>query len=233
MANGVLDVLKDSGVSIPNISFQGASTYLLYFGIGILLASALGWGYWLWWSGKKFNITIILHKKIQGKVRKVGTYKAQLQRVGQAGDFWLFVRGVGKRLPRPKIWAGKNEVWYYEREDGEWINFEMGDIDEQMKQAGAYYVDEDMRLQRLGIQKNLDDRLKKLTFWQQYGTTIMMIIFVVIITICLVLLFKDLKSYPSAMADASKAIRDMALAVKDSSNCVNGGITSPTSAGLT
>lgn len=228
MAGAFGDLLGQAGVTLPNISMAGASQYLIYFLVGILLAGGGGWGYWLWYSAKQFNITIILHKKIQGKVRKVATYKGQLQRVGQAGDFWLFVKGVKKRVPRPKIWASKNEAWYFEREDGEWINFEMGDIDEQMKQAGAYYVDEDMRLQRLGIQKNLNDRLTKESFWSKYGTTIMMVIFCVIVTICLVMLFKELKAFPPAMADASTSIRDMALAVKDLSNCVNGGVVNPT-----
>jgi hypothetical protein len=104
----------------------------------------------------------------------------------------------------------------------------MGDIDEQMKQAGAYYVDEDMRLQRLGIQKNLNNRLTKESFWSKYGTTIMMVIFCVIVTICLVMLFKELRAFPPAMTDASSSIRDMALAVKDLSNCVNGGVVNPT-----
>lgn len=224
----ILNTLKDSGVSLPNFSFAGASQYIIYFLVGLLFAGVIGVGFFFLYNYYKYNITIKLFKKVGGRILPTGEDKGMLQRVGSAGDYWLITKQFKKKLPRPRIWIAKNTCWYYEREDGEWINFELGDIDSQMKQAGAYYVDEDMRLQRLGIQKNLEERHKKLGFWQQYGTTIMLVIFVVIVTICLVVLFKELKALPGAMADASKSVRDMALAVKDASGCISGGGMSPT-----
>lgn len=227
---GILETARESGISIP--SFSGISTYFIYFLIGIMICGVLGLFFFLIYNHYKYNMTIKLFKKISGRIIPVGEDKGMLQRVGSAGDYWLITKKYKKKLPRPRIWISKNTCWYYEREDGEWINFELGDIDAQMKQAGAYYVDEDMRLQRLGIQKNLEERHKKLTFWQQYGTTIMMVIFVVIVTICLIVLFKELKALPSSLTQSAEAVRDMALAVKDSSNCVAGGMNNLAGSGL-
>lgn len=220
---GLLDIAKEGGVNIP--SFSGISTYFIYFLVALLFAGILGLAFFLIWNHYKYNIKIKLYKRVGGRIKPTGDDVGMLQRIGSAGDYWLVTKKFKKKLPRPRIWIEKNLCWYYEREDGEWINFELGDIDDQMKQAGAYYVDEDMRLQRLGIQKNLEERHKKLTFWQQYGTTIMMVIFVVIVTICLVVLFKELKALPQAMTSSAEAVRDMSLAVKDASGCVaNSGI---------
>ena len=83
----------------------------------------------------------------------------QFARIGKAGDYWCKLKKFKKTLPRPRRQVEKNTYWFYEREDGEWVNFTLNDFDDGMKKAGAYFVDEDMRLQRLGIQKNLQERL--------------------------------------------------------------------------
>jgi CHASE3 domain sensor protein len=109
---------------------------------------------------------------------------------------------------------GNNTFWFYEREDGEWINFELDDIDAQMRKAGAYFVDEDMRLQRLGIAKNLAERLIKETFWQKYGTTIMLVIFCLVVTICLVVLFQKMQGNWQSAKETAVAIEHMASATE-------------------
>ena len=94
------------------------------------------------------------------------------------------------------------------------INFSLGDIDYQMRKAGAYYVDTDMGMQRLGIEKNLRDRFQKVGFWQKYGTTIVGALFVIMVTVSLVVLFAKL-------IDVSKALESTASAIRDMSETVN------------
>jgi len=221
---GLGDTLSEAGVSIPQINTGAVGDYLVFILIGVLVAILLGVGAFFFINYMKWRVRVVLHRKINGKIQQVGTFKGMIQRVGKAGDTWLVVKNI-KKLPRPKLWQGKFVVWYFEREDGEWINFELGDIDTQMKQVDASYVEEDMRLQRLGIQKNLEERLVKQSFWDQYGTTIMWVVFVMIVTICLVMLFNKLQGLPEALADASSKIEKMANAVEMMANRVGGGVT--------
>ena len=107
----------------------------------------------------------------------------------------------------------RNEYWFYEREDGEWINFQLADFDEEMKTAGCYFVDEDMRLQRLGIHKNLRDRLQKVTFWQKYGGMIMSIAFILVVTICFVVLFNKMYNMYHNAGIMATEVKTMAQAV--------------------
>ena len=109
----------------------------------------------------------------------------------------------------------KNEYWYYIREDGEWINFSLQDVDAQMKAAKVYYVEEDMRLQRLGIQKNLEARFKKITFWERYGGMITTGVFLLIITICLVVIFREMKGAWTGATEMAGAVKEMALQLKN------------------
>jgi hypothetical protein len=184
------------------------------FMIGIIVACGVGYFIWKQIELKKWNINLKLFRKVNGVYVPIGDLKAQIQRVGKAGDTWLIVKN-GKRLPRPKIWIGSNAVWYCEREDGEWINFRLGDIDAQMKEAKAYYVEEDMRLQRLGIQKNLEERFVKESFWAKYGQTIMTVIFCLLVTICLVVLFQKFDGLTKAFTTSAQAVEHMASSVSE------------------
>jgi len=147
----------------------------------------------------KFNQRVILYKKVNNTIIRVGIYKACYERKGKAGDKLLYVKGVKKFVPCPNIQMGANEWWFYERDDGEWINFSFGDFDEKMKKAGAFYVDFDMRMSRLGIEKNLNDRLMKQNFWDKYGGMIMNILSFMIIVICLVIFLWQLNKVMDAL----------------------------------
>ena len=222
MAGELTGVIASTGLKIP--SMAGASNYVMYFVAGIAVAGFLGFIAFFIIQHMKYNQKIVLYKKINNKLICVLADQGMFQRVGKAGDFWLVTKKTKKKLPRPKIYMGKNLIWYFEREDGEWINFELGDMDEQMKKAGAYYVDEDMRLQRLGIQKNLDERLVKENFWDKYGTTIMWVMFVAITTVCLVVLFQKLSTLGPSIAQAAQAVEHMAVSVEALSSRVAGGV---------
>jgi len=171
-------------------------------------------------------ITIILINKFRynqkikvfGKIGNVMTLmyfdKAVFERIGLAGDYWCRLKKLKKIVPMPRLQMAKNEWWFFRREDGELINFTLADLDDTMK-AKCNYIDEDMRLQRLGIQKNLENNFKQLTFFQKYGAMIGMVVFMVIITVCLVVIFREMKVAWSGASTMAAAVRDMALEVKN------------------
>lgn len=207
----MVNLMQEAGFSVPDVSNFG--TWIVYFLIGILVAILVSIGIFLFIQNLKFNRKIVLFKKISGKTIPVGQDKGMLERVGIAGDSWLRTKKMKKIIPRPKIWVDKNTAWFFEREDGEWINFGIEDIDGAMKEAKAYYVDEDMRLQRLGIQRNLKDRFDKPGFWEKYGAQIMMVIFFLIVTICLIVIFNKMNDLIKALPQLASALRDLANAI--------------------
>ena len=152
-------LLTQAGFVAP--SFSGIGHWLVYFLVAVVIACLLAIGVFILIINFKFNKKVILFKKVSGKVIPIGKDRAMLERIGLAGDSWLKTKRFKKILPRPKIEMEKNTYWYFERDDGEWINFSLQDMDEVMKTAKAYYVDEDMRLSRLGIQRNLKTFLEE------------------------------------------------------------------------
>lgn len=208
---------------IPSVSLSDIGRISIWIIGAILFLAAAGFfTYWLILK-LKYNKKIILFRKVGNKIVPVMIDKGMFERVGTAGDYWCRTKRMKKILPRPVIQMGKNEFWFYEREDGEWINIGLKDFDADMKKAGVYYVDEDMRLQRLGIQKNLRERFQKVTFWQKYGGLIMNVIFVLVMTVCLVVLFREMKGNWAAATSMATAVRDMAQQVENMYRRVGSG----------
>ena len=200
---------------MPNIDMAQVGNWIIYLLIGLLIAGLLAVTAYLIIDSKKYNKIIVLFKRVNGKPQKYFVDKGMFERIGQAGDYWLRTKRMKKILARPKIETAKNEFWYWEREDGEWINFTIEDIDEVQKKAKAYFVDEDMRLQRVGIQKNLEQRYNKQSFWEKYGTLIGGLIFVIIVTICLVVLFNNLGKLTKALPELASSLNNIANTMRD------------------
>lgn len=209
-------------------SFAGSGSGMgtaIWIAVGVMvIGGLLAWGVVALMQYLAFNKKIVLWRKVGNqRPTKILEDRGKFERVGSAGDYWCITKKLKKTLPRPSIQSGKNEFWFYEREDGEWINFGMGDIDNQMRESKAYYVDEDMRLQRLGIQKNLRDRFQKVSFWQKYGGLIMQVIYLLITTICLVILFKEMKDNWAVGREMASAVRDMAVQVANLQKQIGSG----------
>lgn len=163
--------------------------FFLWFVLSLVLAGFLGF----------FIYRTFLRKSFKHKIRIYGLYGnapmlkwvgvAREIPVGRAGDKLFFLRKKKKYLPPPTIQMGRNEWWYWEREDGELINIGLQNLDDVHRRLGVKFIDTDMRMQRLGIEKNLTYRLQKQTFWEKYGQTIMAVIYYLVMGIMMIILF--------------------------------------------
>lgn len=225
MAGTLQDTLAASGFSMPKVNFAQYGNWIVYFLAGLLLAGLLAIAIFFVIDYMKYNKTFILFKRVNGRPTKVFVDKAIFERIGIAGDYWARWRKLKKIIPRPKIEVAKNEYWFWEREDGELINFGIQDIDEMMKMAKVHYVDEDMRLQRLGIQKNLKDRLDKMSFWTKYGERIMSVVFLIIVTICLIVLFTRIENLVKVLPELADSLTKVANAISDVATRQGSGLT--------
>jgi len=170
---------------------------------GILLVLVISFvvlgliGFIIYWKAvkKKFWIKIHVFRLIGNTPTRVAVYNAKEVPFGMAGDrLWKVATGflmlkAIKWLPCGKIQTAPREFWYYIREDGEWINFSLDDLNEIQKKAGVKFVQEDMRLQRLATERLLEQRLMNKTFWEKWGTTIMLIIVFMVVAVCMVVIF--------------------------------------------
>jgi hypothetical protein len=171
-------------------------TILLVIAIAVVIIGLIGVLFYWFGIKKKYWITIEVSRLIGGQPMRVATYSAREVAFGMAGDkLWRVVPEgmiklktikwlpVGKIQSAPRVWK------YWIREDGEWINYQDANLDELSKQMGAKFVQEDMRLQRLATERLLEQRLMNKTFWEKWGTTVMMIIVFLVVAVCMVVIF--------------------------------------------
>lgn len=223
------DTLRESGANIPkmpNLSGEAMQKLILYVGVGLLLAIAGAIAVYLIVQKLKWNKKFILWRKVGGEWTIAVEDTGMFQRVGTAGDYWAKWRKLKRTCSKPRKQKRKNEFWFAEGEDGEIREIDSFDFDSGLRKINAHFVDEDMRLQRLGIQKNLASRFEKQSFWQKYGTTIMLVIFVVIVTISMVIMFKEMKGNWEVATQTAQAIEHMASSVETMANrlgVVSGG----------
>lgn len=152
----------------------------------------LGLAIWLFlWkhNQKQYKYTIHVYKRVGNAPVRVGYSKAREIPMGRAGDMLWFVKGYNKFLTPGTIQSAPNEYWYWIREDGEWINFGMTDLDVVSKEAGVKYLHEDMRMQRLATDRLLEQRLMKKNFWEKWGMVIAYVIFFIVLSVAMSIIF--------------------------------------------
>ena len=185
-------------------------TILLWVLISITVGGSIcGVIVWFFWN-KSYNQKVVVWGKIQGVPQKLSEYPAKWISVGKAGDKLLYVRKA-KRWQLPSLRSGQNEWHFWERAlDREWINIQVEDVDVNMQKMKIKFIDGDVRMQRLGIEKVLKDRHQKKRDWGQIIANITYIVFFILIFIALVVLFSRMTGVAEAQTKSAEAITKMA-----------------------
>lgn len=156
----------------------GANTFqmLTIFVIALIFIIGIGIGLFLFLNNKRYNKKLVIFKKINNHFEKIANDKAMEVKFGSTGDSVIFTKKYKKYLPLPEIQSGRNEYWYAIREDGEWINIGLEDVDFKMKQVKANFLRPEIRAWRTAFQSNLKQRLEKTNFMDKYGNMMFQIV---------------------------------------------------------
>ena len=176
---------------LPKVSLAQVGSFAYYaaifVGCLIIVGGAVAYWTYSYIQKKKFNKKIILWQDVNGHPKIVSRDVACQQKVGTGGDIVFFCKKNKKTLPYPSIQTGDNTYWFYIRADNEWVNIGMEDIDLHMRQANVSWNDNELKYARASLQSINRDRFEeKPSFWSKYGSTIMNIVFIVIVSIALV-----------------------------------------------
>ncbi|MCK5293890.1 MAG: hypothetical protein KAJ49_04510 [Arcobacteraceae bacterium] len=202
------------GMGISGFNFGALGTILIWVVAIILIGGVLAVVIIWFINRRSYTQEVWIFGRVAGVPMRKFVDRGKYMAFGMAGDKLMKLKKLKKFIAPPQIQSGKNLYFLYEREDNELINFSMTDIDTEQKKAGAYYVDTDMRMQRLGIEKNLRERLQKVGFFEKYGQTIAGVIFVIMVTVSLVVLFSKLKDVTVALDGMAGSVSAMANAIE-------------------
>jgi len=220
---GVFGFGKASAAGASN-TFMSIIQYIV---IGIVLVGIMVICIWLYMDKKKYPKTVkIWHQTEWDNCPKIKViYRGGYAGVGLAGDKIFKVKlgkigGQTKVMPNPDYVLGK-EVWYFETIDKKWINVapqcfaeEIGKDGEKRKGTlKLKEMDFNMALADHNIRDFIDKRHTPDRFWDKYGGIVMNTIFIVLVTICLVVLFQQLTGAAGQIGRMATAVEKMANAV--------------------
>ncbi len=200
---------------IANVDISGLVGVVTWVILIIIFGIAAGFGTYMYLREKKFNKKIVIFSRINGNFQVTGKDKAMVIRFGTGGDTVFNLRKSKKFLPTPTIQTGINSFWFYIREDGEWINFGLEDLDEKQKLMGARFLDKEVRFARASLQKNLKDRYDAPTFLQKYGGILTYTILIIVVGLVIWLWFDKIIQISSNIAEATKQAIDLTKAQKE------------------
>lgn len=169
------------GQIMPKFNVGGMVSMIAWALVIILILVIIGVVAFIFIQRKKFKHSIVIFEKINGIVQDTGKDRAMEVALNKGGDSVFFLQKRKKYLPTPRLQSGRRKYYYFIREDGEWINVQLNDIDEQMRKVGAHFLDKEMRYARTELQKGLKERYEQKNWLKENLPMIITIGFIVLI----------------------------------------------------
>lgn len=162
---------------------------LIMLVIVFVIFALIGWLIYWRISSRQYLFKIPLYKSINGINQLQAMYVAKSIPISMSGDSLWFVKGLKKYLPPAQKTSALNVYPHEEREDGEWINFEIESVNEEQKKAGVKFISQDMRTQRVATGQILEQRLVNKGFWEKYKDMIVHLIFYIVVSMLMIVTF--------------------------------------------
>jgi len=173
-----LSTIKEKSITFGTSSFKFITIIIIAMIILIFVAVVV----FLVFSYLKYNKKILLWDRY--KLRK---FMAMEVKYNKLGDVVFKVKKNGKILPRPSITIAPNTYLYSLRDDGEWINVGLEDINYKTRQASVKLIDPDMRYARSSLHELMKARYDKKDFWTTLAPIVIPIIALAVV--CLLVYF--------------------------------------------
>lgn len=178
-----------------------------------------------------YKYKIEIFSRVGNNWQRVGKDRACEVKYGVIGDTVFQLRKFKKYIPKPEQQAGKKLYWMAIREDGEWINVQMEDVDMAMKRVQVKFLHPEMRYARTSLQKGFKERYEKPKFMDKYGHIIIPLAAFALIGVFYYLIADKIIAMPSEIAKAVAKLSEVAdkfdaVAVKLDNACTSSGIRS-------
>jgi ABC-type multidrug transport system fused ATPase/permease subunit len=185
----VADVQEIAKGFIPDINLGGVFSVGVWLILIFVFAVICGIATYFIVVRLRYKNKIVIWEKVNGRFEITGRDKAMEMPLSRFGETVFYLQKRKKYLPRPNKQVGRRMYFFFIRDDGQWINVDMEDIDTKSKRMRIHFTDKSMNYARTQIERALKERYDKPNFFEKYGTIIVSVVFVVLIGILTWLLF--------------------------------------------
>ena len=148
----------------------GAVNNFLYgFIVFIVIAIAVGVGSYLSANKRAYSKKIHIFGEISGNPAPLGEDLAREVTLPFTSVRAFYLKKGKLFLPRPSIQIGKDHFWYFIRDDGEWVNIGMSNLNEEMTKLNIKYDHTDIRMANAYLKKLVEKNYKKINWLKEYA----------------------------------------------------------------
>lgn len=166
-------------------------------------------------SRKTFNKDIVKFREVNGIARRVGTEKAKEIQLPGTSVRAFYLQKSKFYIPRPSIESSQDEFWFYIRNDGEWINVGLANINDELTKLGLNYDHTDMRMANAALKKLVDKSYKKGNWVKEWAPYIGFGAIIIMLGVSGYLVMNESAKITTAAAGNVEALRDITIAMKD------------------
>lgn len=202
--------IDTSAVPLPSFDFGLIGMFLIIFFVVLIVGLAFGTAIFLFLRAKKFKYSIHVFAKINNRFQKMLVDKGRILKINPFGDKVLFLKKSKRHLPFPNLQMGKNEFWYCLRGDGELINIDIEDIDEKAKRMNLHFVDTDMRMARIGLERHFNEIFKKMPDWKKILVGVGIFVFAFILVMSNIIMFTQFGKLAEKFDASAESVNNLA-----------------------
>lgn len=192
------DFLNQLGVNVGDggISFNFIGDIIIFL---ILCIFAGGFTY-LYLNKRSFNKTIVKFREINGVTRRVGIEKAREVVLPNTSVRAFFLKSSKFYIPRPSKETSENEFWFFIREDGEWVNVGLGNLNRELKELKIKFDHTDTRMANAALKKLVDNSYKKINWIKEWAPYIGFSVIIIMLGIAGYLVMGESANVANAVA---------------------------------
>ncbi len=226
---GIGDTLKDIGLELPKGIGSGVGDFVQGFIFLIIVGIVVGGVVYYIANKKQYNKTIHIFEEVGGRTVPVGMDKAKEIILPNTSIRAFYLKRRKVFLPRPSIQTGIGHYWFFIRDDGEWMNVRLENLNLKLKELGLHYDHTDMRMANSSLKKLIEKNYKKLNWIKEYAPYIAIGILLLIVGISVFLIInQSTKSLAAlgATAETNKAVLEGLTQILQSMDriCTGSGI---------
>lgn len=195
--------------------FSGAMNVGKGLLIFIILALVVGTVTYLIASRRSFNKHIHIFEEVNKVAVPIGEDLAREITLPHTSTRVFFLKKKKFYLPRPTRQTGKGHYWYFIRQDGEWINIGLENINKDMEELKLDYDHTDMRYANASLKKLVEKNYKKTSWIKEYAPYIALSILVIMIGVAFFLVAWKINQGLGGISGVAEANRQMLETSRD------------------
>ena len=201
---GVGDVLEQAGLELPEGLGSGAGGFIQAFLFLLILSFLVGGIVWYVTSKKQYNKHIHIFEEINGKAVPTSLDKAKEILLPNTSIRAYYLRKKKVFLPRPSIQTGIGHYWFFIRNDGEWINVGLENLNTKLNELKIHYDHTDMRMANAALKKLIEKNYKKLNWVKEFAPYIALGILILLLSVAAFLVINQANKATSALATTAE-----------------------------